>query len=215
MPTSRILRFRGDSATLVLDATDPVTGEAFPLTGLAGLIFTAKNSPEDADADAVFQKSLSAGISVSGSEATVEVTYLDTDALEGRVTTLYCDLQAQDASGNVSTVWEGTITFKADITRGVSPAIPIYTTQPVAAAFTILTGVTGLTGGGATNLDGQATKSGSNTLISTGTVVLLTYGRVAQWWQLVAGTDAESVGTGVVRPDDYDGSTNARVWVQL
>lgn len=215
MPTSRILRFRGDSASLVLNATDPVTGAPFNLTAMTGLIFTAKNSPADADVAAVFQKSLSAGITVLLDVATVVVTYLDTDSLAGRATTLFCDLQAQDASGNVTTVWDGTITFKADVTRGVSPAVPIYTLQPVAANFTILADVIGLTGGGATKLDGQVTKTGSNTIIATGTVILLTYGRVAQWWQLVAGTDAEAPGSGVIRPDDYDGSTNARVWIQL
>ncbi len=72
--------------------------------------------------------------------------------------------------------------------------------------------ITALTGGGATSLDGQTTAAST---LPTGYTVLLSYGRVGQTWQLIAGTDAESPSTGVVRPDDYDASTNARIWVQL
>jgi len=85
------------------------------------------------------------------------------------------------------------------------------------AAVSILSypSVTALTGGGATALDGQSTFALGSPVIVTSTIVVLTYGRVGQWWKLIAGTDAESTGTGVVRPDDYDASTNARIWVQL
>lgn len=74
------------------------------------------------------------------------------------------------------------------------------------------TSITGLTGGGAASLDGIVTV---NNALPTGYTLLLSYGRVMQVWQLIAGTDAESPSTGVVRPDDYNASTNARIWVQL
>jgi len=215
MSSTRLVRIRGDSAELTLNATNPLTGATFDLSTMLNVIFTAKRNLEDTDAEAVFQKELGVGIAVAAAVATVEVTYLDTEDLDGRATTLFCDLQAQDSAGEVTTVWSGTITFKADVTRGVDPAVAINTLQPVTARFMNLTDVVGLTGGGDTKLDGQATKSGGNTIIVTGTVALLSYGRAGQWWKLIAGTDAESPGTGVVRPDDYDGSTNARIWVQL
>jgi hypothetical protein len=74
--------------------------------------------------------------------------------------------------------------------------------------------VSSLTGGGSTALDGVTTANNSTV---TNTVVLLSYSRLAQWWQLVDGTDAEDVAgaPAIVRPDDYDASTNARVWVQI
>jgi len=74
------------------------------------------------------------------------------------------------------------------------------------------TDITSLTGGGSAALDGQTTAA---SILPTGYTVLLSYGRVGQTWQLIAGTDAESPSAGVVRPDDYDASTNARIWVQL
>lgn len=72
--------------------------------------------------------------------------------------------------------------------------------------------ITGLTGGGATNLDGQATAGGVE---DPGHTVLLNISSVAQIWQLQAGTDAEDVAGGVVRPDDYNASTNAVIWRRL
>jgi len=67
--------------------------------------------------------------------------------------------------------------------------------------------VTGYTGGGSSNLDGVAT---------VGLPVGLLAGiRLAdaglQWFELQAGTDAEAA-PGIVRGDDFDATTNAKVW---
>jgi hypothetical protein len=78
-----------------------------------------------------------------------------------------------------------------------------------------LTGITGLTGGGAAALDGIVTGNVADPTLPTGYTVLLSYSRVMQIWQLVSGTDAEDTSAGVVRPDDYHATTNPRVWVQL
>mgnify|MGYP002135492551 FL=1 len=71
--------------------------------------------------------------------------------------------------------------------------------------------ITALTGGTSTDLDGQATASGA---VTTGQIVAITRENndvlATSLWQLVDGTDAESAT--VIRPDDYDASTNARVW---
>lgn len=74
--------------------------------------------------------------------------------------------------------------------------------------------ITALTGSTSTSLDSIATANGA---AATGATVLLSYGRIPQTWQLMVGTDAENVNAtpAIVRPDDYDAATNARVWVQL
>lgn len=121
-------------------------------------------------------------------------------------------LHVRKTSGGVTeTMGRITITVNAGV---LSQAVADYTFQPsvMVGAVVPLNDVTSLTGGGSTTLDGQVTANGA---ILTGTVVLLSYGRVGQFWKLIAGTDAESVATGVVRPDDYHASTNARIWVQL
>lgn len=70
-------------------------------------------------------------------------------------------------------------------------------------------GITGLTGGGATKLDGITTADKSGLLAT-----LYAFSEL-QDWLLVAGTDAENSANGIVRPDDYDGSTNAQVWKRV
>jgi hypothetical protein len=72
-----------------------------------------------------------------------------------------------------------------------------------------LAAVTALTGGGATTLDGLATAD-----ILAGRVVLVVISGEAQLWQLLAGTTAESVSGGIVRPDDYSG-TNEKIWSRI
>lgn len=69
-----------------------------------------------------------------------------------------------------------------------------------------------LTGGAAGALDGIVTASGA---VTTGRVVMAVISSVLGWWQLQAGTSAEDVSGGIVRPDDYDGTTNARIWVRV
>ena len=70
-------------------------------------------------------------------------------------------------------------------------------------------GITGLTGGGATKLDGITTV-GKSSLISS---IYVT--SELQDWLLVAGTDAEDSANGIIRPDDYNASTNAKVWKRV
>ena len=72
--------------------------------------------------------------------------------------------------------------------------------------------ITGLTGGGSTNLDGLATVT-----IPVGKMVLLSFGDVLQIWILRASTDTEDLSAtpARVRPDDFNASTNAKVWKQI
>lgn len=90
--------------------------------------------------------------------------------------------------------------------------------NPASASVTVsgsvqnLYGITSLTGGGASNLDGLATANGSQPAY---TIVMLSYGtpRASQVWQLVPGTDVAT--TGIVRPTDFDASINPQVWKQI
>lgn len=66
--------------------------------------------------------------------------------------------------------------------------------------------ITGLTGGTATDLNGQATAAGATTL---GSALFISAG-TGGIWVLRTGTDAASVK--IVRPFDYDATTNAVVW---
>jgi hypothetical protein len=70
-----------------------------------------------------------------------------------------------------------------------------------------LRSVIGLTGGGATKLDGIATVG-----LRVPFLASIVISDVLQHWLLRAGTDAED-GVGIIRPDDYDASTNAKVWI--
>lgn len=81
-----------------------------------------------------------------------------------------------------------------------------------------LSAITGLTGGGATKLDGYVT---TDVPVGFTAVILPDVGGVivSRTFRLIAGTTAEntdpSAGALVVRPDDYNASTNAKVWVQI
>ncbi len=67
---------------------------------------------------------------------------------------------------------------------------------------------TSYTGGGTTALDGLATLNA----VDTGAMAFTYVAGVLRGWLLLAGTTAEDAAAGIVRPDDYDASTNARVW---
>lgn len=71
--------------------------------------------------------------------------------------------------------------------------------------------VTGLTGGGSTNLDGIATASGA---ASVGWMVAVEIGDDVSFYELRSGTTAES-SPDVIRPDDYAASTNEVFWQLL
>jgi hypothetical protein len=72
--------------------------------------------------------------------------------------------------------------------------------------------ITGLTGGGSSNLDGLNTVSG---IYAVGIVLFLVINGVPAIYQLTNGTDAEN-NPFVIRPNDYDDQIGTkRVWKQL
>ena len=66
--------------------------------------------------------------------------------------------------------------------------------------------ITGLTGGGTTNLDGIPT-----TGLAVGTIIIVYDGSESRIYRLTAGTDVENP-PAVIRPDDFNATTNAKVW---
>lgn len=96
-------------------------------------------------------------------------------------------------------------TIANDVYRSTDPLDP---GQPTQAQLTFLPAVTGLTGGGVTNLDGVSTAA-----LAVPQVFLVILDGSSQLWVLQAGTLAEDSVNGVVRPDDYHGTTNAKVFV--
>ena len=70
--------------------------------------------------------------------------------------------------------------------------------------------VTALTGGGSTALDGVVTAS-----VTVPQIYTINISLSSQTWVLIAGTDAEDAAGGIVRGDDYNGSTNAKVFKRI
>lgn len=68
--------------------------------------------------------------------------------------------------------------------------------------------ITGLTGGGSTNLDGLDTDDDQRPV---GSLAMIVVSNELKVYQLQAGTDAESSPT-IIRPDDYAASTNEKIW---
>jgi hypothetical protein len=116
----------GDSAELPISME--WNGVVFEPADEWVLIFTAKNSADDADADAVFQKTSGAGIEVSGSVATISL--VPDDSLELTSGARVFDIQAQRISDSkVRTVAVGEIYLMRDITRETSTSVPVITTE--------------------------------------------------------------------------------------
>lgn len=116
MSSIAVTATRGD--TIDLEVTVTRDGAPVDLTG-ADLWFTAKLKVKDADVDAVAQKTVGSGITVTDAvngEALITLDPADTDGLT-KETTLYCDVQLVEASGRVTTVASGTLTILRDVTR--------------------------------------------------------------------------------------------------
>jgi len=97
-----------------------------PSTG--AIIVTVKNSYEDADADSVFQKASGAGVTLSGSVATLSILRADSIALE--VKPYYVEFLWQDAASGLSQpVAAGILEVDQRLTRGQQTAVDVITTD--------------------------------------------------------------------------------------
>lgn len=124
--------------------------------------------------------------------------------------TYYCHLQVQTitAAGIVQSSQWVPVLIESDVCRATDTA-PVLASQPSASACLYYKGITALTGGGTTALDGIPTVGKSLLLVEIYVAAEL------QTWRLFAGTTAEDAASGIVRPDDYNASTNAQVWKRL
>ena len=98
------------------------------------------------------------------------------------------------------------LSIPCTIRRDVIDVSDITTSNPQTFGYFNGT-ITGYTGGGATNLDGLAT-------INRSVPSLLAFDHASyggKVFKLRAGTDAEA-SPAIIRPDDYNASTNAKVW---
>lgn len=123
----KIAQYCGDSKNYEIPLA--WEGSAFTPGTSWYLLFTAKRSSRDEDADSVIQKTTGAGITVIGTTAQVEIVPADTAAHTPG--DLVWDIQAQNNStGEVRTVAEGRITLIRDITRLTRTSIPVYLSNP-------------------------------------------------------------------------------------
>lgn len=123
---------------------------------------------------------------------------------------LYCHAQIRTvtAAGVVQASQWIPILIQSHVARDTDGAV-VSTTQPSASAALYYKDITALTGGGTTALDGIPTVGKSKLLVE------LYVADELQTWRLFTGTTAEDAASGIVRPDDYNASTNAQVWKRL
>lgn len=112
-------------------------------------------------------------------------------------------LTIADGSSQVTSAIIGA-TVKMPVSAPSASTFPVYQRT----AFQPLTAYTGE----GNSLEAQATARG---IISTGSVAFTVVDAVFHTWQLQEGTEATDASAGLVRPSDYNSSTNARVWVQI
>lgn len=123
----------------------------------------------------------------------------------------YLELEITDSGGNEYTRAQIPIVIRHEV---IDEAALTSTSLPSAISSTDFqnqavqnrSSITGLTGGGATNLDGIATVSAT-----VGWLLALNTGSGVVLYRLKSGTTAESSPT-YIRPDDYATTTNEKYW---
>ena len=101
--------------------------------------------------------------------------------------------------------------FRALIYKNVNQGGETAAGVQVTGSVTYLTSVTRLTGGvAATDLDAVPTVS-----LPVGTLIRVVVSGVESAWRVEAGTAVTNTATGVIRPTDYNASTNAKNLVRV
>ena len=132
---TKLVRFHGNTARLLLDLAHPDTGTAFNPAGYL-LLFTVKRSPDLADAEALIQKISTVGgiTAIGASQIAVDLVPADAAEVTTRVE-YYFDVLAQHVgSGALLTVANGRLEFQAVVTREAELSVPTFTTQPGATS---------------------------------------------------------------------------------
>ncbi len=129
--------------------------------------------------------------------------------LPAGTSSVYCHLQIQTITDSVpqSSQWVPVLIL-SDVVRPTDGAVAI-SSQPSPSPVLYYKDITALTGGGTTALDGIPTVE--KTLM----LAQIYVADELQDWRLFAGTTAEDSANGIVRPDDYNASTNAQIWKRV
>jgi hypothetical protein len=120
---------RGDSQQIVIALTHGASAYTPPAGSTQ--TFTLKRLTADEDSSAMVQKTIGAGLTIAGTNATAVFVPQDTYDLQPSTPYLF-DVQSQESDGKLKTVAFGSITFRGDITRQPDTSITIFTTQPTA-----------------------------------------------------------------------------------
>ena len=125
------------------------------------------------------------------------------------------ELQLTDASSNIRTVGQVVCLIRneaIDEASTIPTPFPTYLNAAQIGQNYVQNRfqVTALDGGG-TALDGIPTGTTANPSVPTDALVAIELSGALSFYQIVSGTDAQSL-PDVVRPDDYAASTNERVW---
>lgn len=227
-PTEVLQLQRGDKPTLRLRVFDPfATNEAVLLATDTTLIATLKEWNDHNNADPLAQiansdwdKPATLADNVADDltddpggfyTGTLDLSGDDLDALlPAGTSSVYCHLQLQTitVAGVVQSSQWIPVLILSDVVRPGDGAV-VITAQPSGSARLYYKDITALTGGGSTALDGIPTVGKSLLLVD------LYVSDELQTWRLFAGTTAEDAANGIIRPDDYNASTNAQIWKRL
>lgn len=125
---------------------------------------------------------------------------------------VFLEIEVTDPSGNRRTYGQQDIEIRNQVISAASvvptPTPQFFTQNETFDRFVQnRSAITGLIGGGVTNLDGIATVE-----LSVGQMVAVVISSTLYVYQLASSTSAENVPT-VVRPDDYAGGSNQKVWL--
>lgn len=217
---------RGDTPTIRLRVFDPQDGDEAALLPAGAVLTAALKAWNDHNGDPLAQiaddewdkpASLSDNVQADLQDdpggfytATLDLGGASLSALLPAGTGfLYCHLQIQTTIDAViqSSQWIPVI-IRSDVVRA-GDAPPVYASQPNPSPPLYYKSITALTGGGTTALDGIAT-AGKSALLA-----VVYVNDELQDWRLFNGTTAEDAASGIVRPDDYNATTNAQIWKRV
>lgn len=102
----------GDDETFALTRQDS-SGLAIDISGYTFWL-TVKNDPEDTDANAVLQKTVTAHTDAANGQTEIDLTNSDTEDLQGRY---WYDIQEKTSGGTINTLMHGTLYFQPDVTE--------------------------------------------------------------------------------------------------
>lgn len=186
-------------------------GDASSISGLAG--YSVEFLVGELSAQAYAAQTTWAAIT-NGWTGTVDLNTVEMAAAFAgeQIIELYVQITIMDGSGRPRTYAQTRARFLNTVVApggGAPVAVGTYLTDTETFDRFVQnrSSISGLTGGGATKLDGIVTVG-----VSAGQMVVIVVNSTLYVYQLTSGTTAESVPS-VVRPDDYAGTTNEKIWV--